>query len=100
MIVSALMLSPSAEVTELTLRPARPIEGWRRLRDLGQALRSHSATPVAALPAARALNRPRHRLPAVHDPNSAVASQLARSKIPVRTIVQASKAELGKSHGS
>jgi putative transposase len=53
--------------------------------DLAEYLQPRSAALFLGLPAARACHLPGSGLPATHGRRHAVASQLARSKIPVRS---------------
>ena len=59
--------------------------GADRDRDLAKYVQPSSAAFVVGLPAARACHLPGSGLPATHGRRHAVASQSARSKIPVRS---------------
>ena len=65
--------------------------GTDRDRDLAEHLQPRPTAFVVGLPAARACHLPGSGLPATHGRHHAVASQLARSKIPVRSLLHGSQ---------
>jgi hypothetical protein len=69
--------------------------GTDRDRDLAEYLQPRSTAFVLGLPAARACHLPGSSLPATHGRHPAVASQSARSKIPVRSSLDNTALENG-----